>query len=159
MSARIDRLLIPRLQNVSMDDLDQHLLSALRHNARLPVSSLAAQTGVSRATITARIDKMVENGTIAGFTIKTGSEIRQAGVRAIVMIEVLGKLADRVASQLRGLPQVRALHSTNGRFDFIAELEDQDLAGFDETLRRIRLIEGINSTESNILLKTSKMVF
>ena len=140
-----------------MDDLDRDILGALRQNARLPVASLAAMTGASRATVTARIDRLVANGTIAAFTILTGREIQSAGVRAIVMIEVVGKFADRVAHQLRGLPQVRALHSTNGRWDFIAELEDKDLAGFDETLRRIRLIEGIYLTESSILLKTSKI--
>ncbi|KAA0698645.1 Lrp/AsnC family transcriptional regulator [Neorhizobium sp. P12A] len=142
-----------------MDDLDRDLLSALRHNARTSVSSLAAMTGASRATISARIERLVESGTITGFTIRTGHEGRAAGVRAIVMIEVLGRMADRVADQLRGLPQVRALHSTNGRWDFIAELEDRDLAAFDETLRRIRLIDGINTTETNILLKTSKTGF
>ena len=144
---------------ISVDDLDTELLSALRHNARIPVSSLAAMTGASRATVAARIDRMVASGTIVGFTVRTGHETRSAGVRAIVMIEVLGKLADKVADQLRGLPQVRALHSTNGKWDFVAELEDRDLASFDETLRRIRLINGINSTETNILLKTSKTGF
>ena len=144
---------------ISVDDLDTELLSALRHNARISVSSLAAMTGASRATVAARIERLVASGTIVGFTIRTGHETRSAGVRAIVMIEVLGKLADRVADQLRGLPQVRALHSTNGKWDFVAELEDRDLASFDETLRRIRLINGINSTESNILLKTSKTGF
>ncbi|WP_222398846.1 Lrp/AsnC family transcriptional regulator [Rhizobium leguminosarum] len=144
---------------ISVDDLDTELLSALRHNARISVSSLAAITGASRATVATRIDRLVASGTIVGFTIRTGHETRSAGVRAIVMIEVLGKLADRVADQLRGLPQVRALHSTNGKWDFVAELEDRDLAAFDETLRRIRLINGINSTETNILLKTSKTGF
>jgi DNA-binding Lrp family transcriptional regulator len=144
---------------ISVDDLDTELLSALRHNARISVSSLAAMTGASRATVAARIDRLVAGGIIVGFTIRTGHETRSAGVRAIVMIEVLGKLADRVADQLRGLPQVRALHSTNGKWDFIAELEDRDLASFDETLRRIRLVNGINSTETNILLKTSKTGF
>ncbi|MGO7869866.1 MULTISPECIES: Lrp/AsnC family transcriptional regulator [Rhizobium] len=144
---------------ISVDDLDTELLSALRHNARISVSSLAAMTGASRATVATRIERLVASGTIVGFTIRTGHETRSAGVRAIVMIEVLGKLADRVADQLRGLPQVRALHSTNGKWDFVAELEDRDLAAFDETLRRIRLINGINSTETNILLKTSKTGF
>ncbi|MFW8587467.1 Lrp/AsnC family transcriptional regulator [Rhizobium beringeri] len=144
---------------ISVDDLDTELLSALRHNARISVSSLAAMTGASRATVAARIERLVASGTIVGFTIRTGHETRSAGVRAIVMIEVLGKLADRVADQLRGLPQVRALHSTNGKWDFVAELEDRDLASFDETLRRIRLVNGINSTETNILLKTSKTGF
>lgn len=139
-----------------MDDLDRQILAALRDNARISASALAAVTGASRATVSARIERLVKEGTIAGFTIRTSAELRPAGVRAIVMIEVLGKLADRVADQLRGLPQVRALHSTNGRWDFIAELEDRDLTSFDETLRRIRLIEGINVTETNILLRTSK---
>lgn len=142
-----------------MDDLDHELMGALRQNARLPVSSLAAMTGASRATVTARIERMVENGTITAFTIKTGHETRSSGIRAIIMIEVLGKMADRVADQLRGMPQVRALHSTNGRWDFIAELEDRDLVAFDETLRRIRLVEGINVTETNILLRSSKSSF
>lgn len=142
---------------IILDDLDHTLIGALRHNARTPVSSLAAQTGSSRATIAARIERLVSSGTIAAFTIRTGAELAGSGVRAIVMIEVHGKMADRVSSQLRGLPQVRALHSTNGRWDFIAELEDKDLASFDETLRRIRLIDGITVTETNILLKTSKI--
>lgn len=141
---------------ITLDDLDHALIGALRHNARIPVSSLAAMTGASRATVSARIDRLVQTGTIAAFTIRTGAELSGSGVRAIVMIEVLGRMADRVALQLRGLPQVRALHSTNGRWDFIAELEDKDLGTFDETLRRIRLIDGINSTETNILLKTTK---
>lgn len=141
---------------ITLDDLDHSLISALRHNARTPVSSLAAQTGASRATVSARIDRLVKSGTIAAFTIRTVSELSGSGVRAIVLIEVLGKMADRVAAQLRGLPQVRALHSTNGRWDLIAELEDKDLGTFDETLHKIRLIDGINSTETNILLKTTK---
>lgn len=140
-----------------LDDLDRAILSALRQDSRIPVASLAALTGASRATVTMRIQRMVREGTITGFTIRTGEDLADVGVRAIVMIEVLGRLADRVAQSLRGLPEVRALHSTNGRWDLIAEIETKDLSRFDETLRRIRLIEGINSTESSILLKTSKM--
>lgn len=142
---------------ISLDDLDHELIGALRRNSRASVSALSALTGVSRATIAARIDRLVSSGTIAAFTIRTGTEVHGGGVRAIVMIEVHGKMADKVADQLRGMPQVTALHSTNGRWDFIAELADRDLSSFDETLRRIRLIDGINLTETNILLKTSKI--
>lgn len=78
-----------------MDDLDQALISALRQNSRMPVSTLSAMTGVSRATVAARIDRLVANGTIAAFTIRTGAEIPASGVRAVVMIEVHGKMADR----------------------------------------------------------------
>ena len=38
-----------------MDDLDRRLIALLRHDARLPVASLAADLGVSRATIFRKI--------------------------------------------------------------------------------------------------------
>ena len=139
-----------------MDDLDYRLIALLRQDSRLPVASLAAALKVSRATVKARIDRLVENGTIEAFTIRLGAEMRQAEVRAIVLIEVEGKAADQIAQRLRGVPEVRALYSTNGRWDFVAELEDRDLAAFDETLRRLRLIDGIRSTETNILLNARK---
>jgi len=120
------------------------------------VAGLAAATKVSRATVKARIDRLVADGVIEAFTIRLGTELRQAEVRAIVLIEVQGKAADHVAQRLRGVPEVRALYSTNGRWDFVAELEDRDLASFDETLRRLRLIDGISSTETNILLNARK---
>jgi DNA-binding Lrp family transcriptional regulator len=139
-----------------MDDLDRQLIGLLRQDSRLPVAGLAAATKVSRATVKARIDRLVADGVIEAFTIRLGTELRQAQVRAIVLIEVQGKAADHVAQRLRGVPEVRALYSTNGRWDFVAELEDRDLASFDETLRRLRLIDGISSTETNILLNARK---
>ena len=66
---------------ISLDDLDHTLISALRHNARTPVSSLAAATGASRATVAARIDRLVSSGTIAAFTIRTGAELSGSGVQ------------------------------------------------------------------------------
>ena len=135
-----------------MDDLDHRLISLLRRNARLPVASLAAATAVSRATVRARLDRLEGNGTIEGFTVVLGSQVRSLAVRAIIMIEVKGRAGDAVIKALLGLPQVRAVHSTNGRWDLIAQMESPDLVSFDETLRRIRLIDGINLTESNILL-------
>lgn len=52
-----------------MDDLDHELIGLLRQDSRLPVASLAASTGVSRATVKARIDRFLKTGTIEAFTI------------------------------------------------------------------------------------------
>ena len=49
-----------------MDDLDRDILGTLRHNARIPASSLAAMTGASRATIAARIDRVERRLSYAG---------------------------------------------------------------------------------------------
>lgn len=141
-----------------MDDLDNRLVAMLRADARRPVASLAAELKVSRATVRARIDRLVESGVIAGFTVLLRKDVRPATVRAITMIEVEGRAADAVIARLYGFPEVRTLYTTNGRWDVVAEIETDSLEAFDDTLRRVRQIVGIASTETSILLSARKAV-
>lgn len=135
-----------------MDELDENLLNLLERDARASVANIASTTGVSRATVKARIDRLLERNIIERFTIIKGAETRDRSVKAIVQIEVQGVSGDKVAAKMLQIDNVRALYSTNGRWDYIAELEAHDLQDFDKILRQIRLIEGISLTESNILL-------
>lgn len=139
-----------------MDDTDRRLIAELRNDARLPVASLASRLGVSRATVRNRIDRLVADGVIQGFTLRLSAEGERNQVRAIMMIEVEGKGTEAVFRRLHGFPEVRALHSTNGRWDVVAELATDTLEAFDRTLAAIRLIDGIASTETSILLSSRK---
>lgn len=139
-----------------MDDTDRRLIAELRTDSRLPVASLAARLGISRATVRNRIDRLMADGVIQGFTVRLGDEGDFEQVRAIMMIEVEGKGTDVVFRRLHGFPEVRALHSTNGRWDIVAELATDTLEAFDRTLAAIRLIDGIASTETSILLSSRK---
>lgn len=139
-----------------MDDLDNKLIALLRHDARTPIATIAMTLNISRATAKARIDKLVSTGVIAGFTIITGSPSDDKSIHAITSIEIGGRTTEAVVKALMGMPQVRSLHTTNGKWDLIAELETADLIEFDDVLRRIRLIEGVSLTETNILLAPKK---
>jgi DNA-binding Lrp family transcriptional regulator len=141
---------------IAMDDLDYKMISLLRSDARRPVASVAAELGVSRATIRSRIDRLIENGVIRGFTIAVHDQATRNLVRAVMMIEVEGKAASKVAKRLHGYPEIRRLHSTNGHWDFVAELVTSSLGEFEELLNRIRLVDGIKSTETSILLSSPK---
>jgi len=141
-----------------VDDVDIRLIAALRRDARRSVSELAHEIGVSRATVRARMDRMIESGQIVGFTVQMKGDLQDQPIRAIMLIEVEGKSSDQVVQRLGGMPEIMAIHSTNGRWDLIAEIGSSDLPSFDETLRRIRLVEGISGTETNLLLSTRKRV-
>ncbi len=137
-----------------MDDKDRRLLTLLRENARLPVSSLAEVLGVSRGTVQNRIDRMVERGDILGFTVRVRPDAEPAQVRAIMMVEVEGERTDRIIKLLRGYPEIAAIHTTNGRWDLVLELKTESLEAFDEALRRIRQIKGIAASETSLLLSS-----
>ena len=77
-------------------------------------------------------------------------------VRAVTLIEVDGRHAESVIRRLSGLPEIRALHTTNGRWDIVAEIEAPTLGAFDALLRTIRQIDGIANSETSILLAARK---
>jgi DNA-binding Lrp family transcriptional regulator len=141
-----------------LDDLDRRLLALLRADSRTPVASLAAALKVSRGTVQNRIARMRKpGGAIQGFTVRTAPEMEASRVRAIMTIAIEGERSGAVVKALRGFPEVDKVHTTNGRWDLIAELDTETLAAFSHTLDQIRLIDGIASTETSILLATQKM--
>ncbi|MFI4964901.1 MAG: Lrp/AsnC family transcriptional regulator [Caulobacterales bacterium] len=141
-----------------MDDLDRRLLALLRADSRAPVASLATTLKVSRGTVQNRISRMLApGGAIQAFTVRTRPELEAARVRAIMGIAIEGERSGAVVKALRGFPEVAAIHTTNGRWDLIAELDTETLAAFSHTLDEIRLIDGIASTETSLLLATQKM--
>jgi DNA-binding Lrp family transcriptional regulator len=140
-----------------MDDLDHRLLGLLRNDARDSAASLAKQLKVSRGTVQNRIAKMQADGVIQGFTVRTRPELESDRVRAVMTIAVEGERSRAVVRALQGIPAVAAIHTTNGRWDLVAELDVATLIEFSRTLDRIRTIEGIASTETSIFLATQQL--
>ena len=140
----------------TMDDLDLRLISLLRHDGRRSVSDLASDLKVSRATVRSRMERLVESGEILGFTAVLRDDWRDLPIRAVTLVVVDGHNTEPVIRALSAMTEVRAIHSTNGKWDLVLDIATRDLAGFDDALNRIRLIEGITGTETNLLLNTRK---
>ncbi len=138
----------------TLDDLDRRLISALREDGRASVASLARTLGVARATVNSRLERLLSTGTVVGFTVRVRDELDPLAIHAISFIEVEGRSTDRVIRQLRGFPEIIALHTTNGGWDLVAELRTETLADFDHVLGRIRRIEGVVNSETSLLLSS-----
>lgn len=138
----------------AFDRLDRELITILREDGRAPVSKLASLLGVSRATVQNRLDRLMDSGAVLGFTIRALDDVGTDGVRAVMMIEVAGQSTTRAIRSLRGIPELRQLHSTNGKWDLVAHLTAETLADFDRVLREVRDVEGIINSETSILLSS-----
>jgi DNA-binding Lrp family transcriptional regulator len=139
-----------------LDEIDGRLIAELRRDGRAALSDLAGRLGISRATVRARMERLVDRGEIAGFTVLTRGDATPAPVRGLMLIGIEGRGAERIMARLAGLPAVLAVHSTNGKWDLIAEIGTQTLAELDEVIFRIRGIEGVMTSETNLLLGTRK---
>ncbi|MEX3015131.1 Lrp/AsnC family transcriptional regulator [Gymnodinialimonas hymeniacidonis] len=139
-----------------MDDIDRTLLSALRRDGRASLSNLAAALGVTRATVRARIEKLELRGVIRGYTVQTAQDLMDAPVRGLMMLAISGPGAERVMHRLTGHAAVKQVHSTNGKWDLIAEIGTDTLEEFDRVLFDIRRIDGVETSETSLLLNTRK---
>jgi len=135
-----------------MDDTDRALISQLRQDARLSVAALATRLGVSRGTVTNRLRRLEDDGVIVGYTVRLRPDAEPNEIRAWMGVLVEGNQTREVIAHLLGEPGVAELHDTNGRWDLMAELRAQTMAELSQVLERVRLIKGIRSTETSILL-------
>lgn len=117
---------------------------------------MAKAVGVSRGTVQNRISRLESGGIVLGYTVRLKSTADDQRIRALMTVAVEGNRTDEVLKALRGDPAVCALHTTNGRWDIVAELRTDSLEAVDRVLSRIRLIDGISSTETSLLLSTHK---
>ncbi len=135
-----------------MDDLDRRLLAELRINARASVPKLAQLLGVAAGTVKTRMDRLIDQGVIAGFTVRLRDDASDGTIRGVMMIELSGKNVKTLVASLRKNLGFAALHTTNGEWDMIAEIQVPALSDFHQVVTTVRAMEGIAKTQSYLFL-------
>ena len=136
-----------------IDETDRALVSLLSTDARMPVSDLARRLGLARTTVQARIERLIQRGAIAGFTIRRGPALKEA-IRATVLVCIEPRAQADVLARLRQMPEVETVHTTSGRVDLMVIACASSTEALDAALDRIAEARGVKSSESLIHLTT-----
>ncbi|MEM9278813.1 MAG: Lrp/AsnC family transcriptional regulator [Pseudomonadota bacterium] len=137
---------------IELSPNDRKLIVALKKDSRASITTLSGMLGLSRATVQARMERLVSNGVIQRFTIKLAPEVGLETIKAVTTIEIQGGISSSIIKALRQIPEVVALYSTNGAWDFVAHIETSSLPEFDRVLRQIREVKGVLNSETSLLL-------
>ncbi len=141
-----------RQSSPAFDALDRRLIEVLRANGRLPAAKLAVALGVSRGTVQNRIDRLIADGVIAGFTVRLRADAEAGLMRALITLEVRSTDIAPVVRALKRIPEITRVFSTNGRWDLLAEIRAPDLAALDAVITRVRSSAGVSHSETSICL-------
>lgn len=133
---------------------DKRLIAALRQNARKSVSELARELDLSRTTVQKRIARLEETGILAGYTVTLGDTYRAETLQAYVNLVVQPRCSGAVAAALQQMPEVEALYTVSGKIDLVAIMRVHSPAAMDAVLDRIGAMEGVEDTDSAIVLAT-----
>ncbi len=120
----------------------------------MPLSEIARQLGVSRGAAQARLQRLERSGVIAGYTVRLSEDYDQGCIRALVLIKAPPARRRTVERQLCRLPELLVLHSISGVFDLSALVCAPSVAELDRVIDAIGVMEGVEETQSSVILST-----
>ena len=137
-----------------IDNKDQSIISLLQKDGRMSVKDIANAVGLTRTTVTKRMEKLEYSGVIAGYSAIVRKDFFNKKIRGWVMINTIPNSEEAAISAMKMIPEVSRVYTTNGRCDLAVVIGAADLESFDAALSKIRQVDGIESTETNLLLSS-----
>ncbi len=136
-----------------MDDLDAGILEELRQNARASYGDIGARIGLSASAVKRRVDRLVADGIIRGFTIQVDPAVDGLATEAYVELFCRGTVAPRELKRiLSGVPEVVDAGTVTGSADAIVHMRSRDIPSLEMALERVRVAPNVDHTRSAIVL-------
>lgn len=133
-----------------MDAIDRRLLGLLRDNSRASFTHLAQAVGTSEGTVRARVKRLVDDGVIRRFTIRTAGN----AVKALIEVNVTKNVhTSEVARAIGQWDGVEVVWEVTGDDDIVVVADCPDTQRLNELIDKIRDIPGTNATRSRLILK------
>ena len=140
-----------------MDNLDKKVLKELQLDSRISFTKIAEKIGVSTATVSDRVKKLTKAGIICGYTALIDTS-------KLGMVTLITKIKTKpgynsiqeVGEAVAGMAESCCVHHLTGDFDLIVISK---CMGHDECgiiIQRIKEIEGVESMNAELVLKTLK---
>lgn len=134
-----------------LDRLDVALLTALREHPRAGDLELSRITGVARATVSARLQRLADTGVVTGYGPDVDVAAAGAGVQAFVTLEIAQGAPEDLRRHLERIPGVLEAYATTGSGDVLCRVA----AGSHQALQAI-LVELARS--GSVVRSTSVVV-
>jgi len=141
---------------VRLDELDHKILEVLRKDSRTPFTEVGRGLGVSDATVHVRVNKMIDEGVITGFTVKVDEEALGKRIHGFVLVNVQpGSLKD-VVNGLLEHKEVNEVYEIHGPNDLIIKVEVEGLDELRSLILKVREIPNVETSELFTVFKVWK---
>jgi DNA-binding Lrp family transcriptional regulator len=141
-----------------LDAVDREILRLLRVDGRASVRSVAEQVHVSRANAYVRINRLVEDGVIRGFSARIDHERAGQGTSAYITLKIVQDSWRGVRERLQQLPGAAHMALVGGDFDVLLLVHAADNRALrDLVLTRIQAIPEVLSTRTLLVFEETDL--
>ena len=139
------------------DDIDRKLLTSLQENDRLPLAELGKTIGVATSTLNDRLKRLMRQGVISGFHAKLSPEVLGLNLLAFVYVGWSdSKTESAFLDAIARMPGVLECHHVTGAWNYLMKVRVRTTRDLETFLAAMKGIEGVQRTETVIVLSTSK---
>ncbi|MDO5662094.1 MAG: Lrp/AsnC family transcriptional regulator [Brachybacterium sp.] len=140
-------------RNAPLDAVDYQILDILRVDGRISVAALAEKVGISRATAYSRLEGLVADGVITGYSARVDPERAGLSVCALVFVTVQPQSWAEFRERVLELPDVEYCAVTTGEHDAMLLVRARDVRGVHEfTTGVIALLPQVRTVVSVVVL-------
>jgi DNA-binding Lrp family transcriptional regulator len=146
----------PSFTNMVLDSTDRAIVEALCEDARLSQRQLAQIVGVAQETITNRLRKLEDEGTIRGYAPILSAE--SVGWSMTVMAGLCiekGKIMD-VQKNISADSRVFSVYDVTGDWDSMVLARVKDREDLDNLTKTVFTLDGITRSYTHVVLNTVK---
>ncbi|MBW1596383.1 Lrp/AsnC family transcriptional regulator [Streptomyces sp. JJ38] len=141
-----------------LDAVDRQILGILQTDGRASVRSVADRVHISRASAYARINRLVDDGVIRGFSARVDHERAGQGASAYVTLKIVQNTWRTVREQLQQLPGATHIALVSGDFDVLLLVHTADNRALRElVLTRIQSIPEVLSTRTLLVFEETDL--
>jgi DNA-binding Lrp family transcriptional regulator len=137
----------------SFDAIDAALFRALTRDPRAATVSLAEQTGVSRNTVHARLNRWDDAGVLRGFDRRIDPGYLGYPMRAYIFTRVEQRLLAAVSAALDEVPEVIAVEGLSGGDDLLVQVVARDAGDLYRIAGQILDIHGVERTRTSLVMR------
>ena len=136
-----------------LDDIDRQMIDILRKDARRSAPQLASDIGMGRATAYNRLDRLIDEGIITGFTARVDHEAVGQTVAALLLINVEQGEWHQISEVLASLAGTEWMGVTAGQWDHAMIVRADSLDHLrDVVLQQLQQVEGVRAVQTVVLL-------
>ncbi len=133
-----------------IDNLDERIIEILKKDSRKPFVEIADELKVSEGTIRSRVRKLLEDGVIQSFTIKTSSK----NVKAIIEVKIdVNVNTSEVAANIAKFDGVSEVFEVTGEEDIVAIIDVTSSPQANDIIERVRRFDNVLATRTRLILK------
>lgn len=139
-----------------IDALDQGIIEALQANGRESFRRIAAELGVSEATVRARYTRLSTDDILQ--VVAVTNPLGLGFEQSLVGVKTAGS-PEPVADEIASWPEADYVVITAGQYDLLVELVATDRRELLDLTNRMRAIDDVVSTETFLYLDMVKQLY